>query len=98
MSSNKNNNEFEKEMEQLNEWQNNQYNPGHYIGTGRTPTTVSGLARYPIFLLVIGLFFEVPTILFMVLYRTFDMFFLAPLILGLCFIYGGVQRIRMNRK
>ena len=38
------NNDFEQEYDSLKdvvEFQNNMYNPGHYIGTGRVPPTVS---------------------------------------------------------
>lgn len=41
---NENNKDFEKEYDSLKdvaEFQNNMYNPGHYIGTGKVPPTVS---------------------------------------------------------
>ena len=41
---NKDNNSFEQEYDSLKdvtEFQNNMFNPGHYIGTGRVPPTVS---------------------------------------------------------
>lgn len=41
---NENNKYFEKEYDSLKdivEFQNNMFNPGHYIGTGRVPPTVS---------------------------------------------------------
>ena len=41
---NKSNNDFEQEYDSLKdvvEFQNNMYNPGHYVGTGRVPPTVS---------------------------------------------------------
>lgn len=40
----KNNNDFEQEYDSLKDvidFQNNMFNPGHYIGTGRVPPTVS---------------------------------------------------------
>ena len=41
---NENNKDFEKEYDSLKdvtEFQNNMFNPGHYIGTGKVPPTVS---------------------------------------------------------
>ena len=41
---NNNNNDFEQEYDSYKEvldFQNNMYNPGHYVGTGRVPPTVS---------------------------------------------------------
>ena len=41
---NKDNNSFEQEYDSLKdviEFQNNMFNPGHYIGTGKVPPTVS---------------------------------------------------------
>lgn len=41
---NKDNNAFEQEYDSLKdvtEFQNNMYNPGHYVGTGKVPPTVS---------------------------------------------------------
>lgn len=41
---NENNKDYEQEYDSLKdviEFQNNMYNPGHYIGTGRVPPTVS---------------------------------------------------------
>lgn len=41
---NQNNNDFEQEYDSLKdviEFQNNMFNPGHYVGTGKVPPTVS---------------------------------------------------------
>ena len=41
---NENNKDFEKEYDSFKdvaEFQNNMFNPGHYIGTGKVPPTVS---------------------------------------------------------
>ena len=41
---NKDNNTFEQEQDSLKDvvdFQNNMFNPGHYIGTGKVPPTVS---------------------------------------------------------
>ncbi|ATW28228.1 hypothetical protein DCMF_28815 [Candidatus Formimonas warabiya] len=49
-------NEFERDIQDLREWQNNQYNPGHYIGTGRVPRPVKGLGKFSILLIALGIF------------------------------------------
>ena len=33
-------NELEKEIEDLREWQDNQHNPGYFVGTGRIPRPI----------------------------------------------------------
>jgi len=56
--------EFEKELKELEEWQENQYNPGYYIGSGRVPRPLKGLKKRPIFLMVIALSMILPLIVF----------------------------------
>ncbi|HOV25537.1 MAG TPA: hypothetical protein PK566_04150 [Pseudobacteroides sp.] len=48
-------NEFEKNLSDLQEWQNNQYNPGYYVGTGRVPVPLLNMVKHPVLLLIIGL-------------------------------------------
>jgi len=48
-------NEFEKNLSDLKEWQNNQYNPGYYTGTGRVPVLLRNMIKHPALLLIIGL-------------------------------------------
>lgn len=38
---------YNQELEELKEWQENQYNPGHYIGTGRIPYGLKMLSKNP---------------------------------------------------
>ncbi|OWZ82891.1 hypothetical protein [Natranaerobius trueperi] len=49
-----NRNNFEKQLEELEEWQENQYYPGHYIGTGRIIKFVKELNKYWLAPLIIG--------------------------------------------
>ncbi len=45
---NENNKDFENEYDSLKdvvEYQNNMYNPGHYVGTGKVPPTISALGN-----------------------------------------------------
>jgi hypothetical protein len=53
-------NEFEKEIKELKEWQDNQFNPGYYIGTGRVPKPISSLSKHPVILIILGLICALP--------------------------------------
>lgn len=48
------NNEFEKQLEEIKEWQRNALNPGYYVGTGRVASPIKNLNKYPIFLILLG--------------------------------------------
>lgn len=48
-------NDFEKELEDIEEWQNNQFNPGHYIGTGRMSRPIRRIKKHPLVLIIIGM-------------------------------------------
>lgn len=58
---------YNAELQELKEWQDNQYNPGHYVGTGRLPYPLRAIAKHPklkwayllyyLIPLAIGLFF-----------------------------------------
>ncbi|KNY30371.1 hypothetical protein [Pseudobacteroides cellulosolvens] len=49
-------NEFEKNLSDLKEWQDNQYNPGYYVGTGKVATPIKNMVKHPVLLLILGLF------------------------------------------
>lgn len=38
---------YDQELNELREWQENQYNPGYYIGTGRTPYPLKRVGNRP---------------------------------------------------
>ncbi len=52
---NNNSNEFENDLSDLKEWQDNQYNPGYYVGSGRVATPTRNLVKHPVLLLILGL-------------------------------------------
>lgn len=95
-------NEFERDMDDLVEWQQNQYNPGHYIGTGRIPRPVGKLKLSSGFLILIGIIFLLPVIgsLLMSDYSNTGDFLssiislIVPIILGVIFLYSGIQKMR----
>ena len=87
-------NDFQKDMENLEDWQEKQYSPGHYIGTGKVPRPVLSVSKYPKLLIVVGvlgLLFPMGALVFTdVLFREIAFFFFVPLV----FLIGGVLRIR----
>jgi len=38
---------YDAELNDLREWQDNMYNPGHYIGTGKVSYPLKNIARQP---------------------------------------------------
>lgn len=48
-------NSFSNQLEEIKDNVDNQYNPGHWIGTGRVPLAIKGLKRYPILSLSLGI-------------------------------------------
>lgn len=51
---------YDQELNDIREWQENQYNPGHYVGTGRLPYPLKSLSRRPKLKLLYLLFFFGP--------------------------------------
>ncbi len=93
-------NEFKKDIEDLQDWLDNQYNPGHYIGTGRVPRPVSRLTKHPFLLIVFGLLIIVPTIIVLTSSEfTWSSLIssIIPLIISIGFIIRGVQRYLQMR-
>jgi hypothetical protein len=99
-------NEFEEDMKDLNEWQENQYNPGYYVGTGRVPRPVGQLGKSPVFLIFTGIIILLPTIASLVRldYSNPEIVFshiistLVPLMLSIIFLYSGLKRWAAKRK
>ncbi|SCY55671.1 hypothetical protein [Alkaliphilus peptidifermentans] len=85
---------FLKDMEDLNEWQQNQYNPGHYIGTGRIPRPILNLTKYPRLLIIAGVLgLILPTAIVLLTDTAITeliFLFLTPISI----IIGGILRIK----
>lgn len=92
-------NGFEKDMEDLQDWLDNQYNPGHYIGTGYIPRPISRLTKYPFLLIIFGLLYIVPVIIVLIS-SEFNWSSLTstiiPIIISIGFIIRGIQIIFTN--
>ncbi|CAH2214154.1 hypothetical protein [Tepidibacter aestuarii] len=88
--------DFNDELEELKEWQDNQYNPGHYIGTGRVKKPLTGLNKYPLFLIIWGIFMLLPFIytLFKNGFKIESIQFIIASIVPIGLIIGGIQRLK----
>lgn len=51
---------YDSQLNDLREWQENMYNPGHYIGTGKLSYPIKQLARHPKLKLAYLLYFLLP--------------------------------------
>ncbi|MEG0308931.1 MAG: hypothetical protein RR891_04195 [Clostridium sp.] len=100
--SDKNNNELnplEKQLEDINDWQRNSTNPGHWVGTGRIPLPLKNIIRSPIVMIILGLIILVPIIIGLINNFAIGQLFssMIALVLGVGFLIGGVMRL-MRRK
>lgn len=79
----------------MEEWQNNQFNPGYYVGNGRIPSPIKGLSKKPIILIVFGFVMLLPIVLAVLAEFNWSnlLAFIIPIIIALAFIYGGFRRI-----
>ena len=95
-------NEFEKDMRDLADWQQNQYNPGRYIGTGRVARPLRKLKLSGGLSVFIGTLFLLPALIPFVMNGDRNVFdivsemtsLIVPVILGIAFIYGGIKKIK----
>lgn len=92
-------NELEKQLQEINEWQNNANNPGYFIGTGRVPAGVKNLYKAPYVMIIIGLALFLPIIIGLINNFSLTALITAPLgiVAGLGLIVGGIMRIIKNR-
>jgi hypothetical protein len=54
---------YDAELNELREWQENMYNPGHYIGTGKLPYHLKNLAHHPKLKWTYFLYFLLPFVI-----------------------------------
>lgn len=89
-------NELDEQLEDIKEYQDNIYNPGHYIGTGRVPLPLKNLVKYPVIMFIAGALFLIPALI--TLFKGFGIESIMgsgiPLIVGAAFVYGGLVRLK----
>lgn len=92
-------NDFEKQLKEVDEWEKNSNNPGHYVGSGKVPAPMKNLFRSPIIMLVVGIIFLIPTIYNLV--KNFSIYSISsnamPFIIGIVLFVGGIARLFMHR-
>lgn len=83
------------EIEDLQEWLDHQYNPWHYVGTGRVPRPVSKLSNYPSLLIIIGIL----NLFSIIMYCIFSeitwnslLTLIIPLFISIGLIIRGIQK------
>lgn len=87
---------FEEQVEEIKEWQENLYNPGHYIGTGKVPLPLKKLISSPIMTIVLGMIFFILPLIEIIQYFSIEMIIsnIIPLVVGIILIIGGLIRIK----
>lgn len=89
--------EFNKYISELKEWQDNQYNPGYYMGSGRIRKPLSNLSKHPLIMMIIGIMgVIITTISFFTSQITIPNIlpFLLCIFISGCLIYGGIVRLK----
>ncbi len=94
-------NSLDKEIEEITEWQENRFNPGYYIGTGRMPKPLLSLCKYPKLIIAFGVICVIP-VPFIVkggLNKYENVIgFLFSLFFSGAFLYGGISRLLQRKK
>lgn len=88
-------NPLDEQMEELNEWQENATNPGHYTGSGKIPAPMKNLTKSPLILLIMGMAILIPEIFNLI--QNFNVLSILPHLLIITgsgvLIVGGILRI-----
>jgi len=94
----KNNNSvsFDKQVDEIKEWQENLYNPGDYIGTGKVPLPLRKLISSLKIMIVLGMIFLILPLIEIIMYLRVETVIshIVPLIVGIILIIGGLIRIK----
>lgn len=88
-------NEFEQQLKDINEWQENCNNPGHYIGSAKVPTPMKNLFKSPIVILILGVIIAIPTLYSIINDLSFQNILnnILYIIISVSFIVGGIIRM-----
>ena len=94
------NDQLQEELDDLKEWEDNQYNPGYYIGTGRVPRPLRNLGKYPILLILFGVLNLIPFIVHILRKTKFINMWgsIIMLLISALLIYGGFRRMFIKKK
>ena len=87
-------NKFQNDLGDLKNWQDNQYNRGHFLGSGNIPRPTRMLCKKPKLLIYIGIFFAILSIP-CIIYIGMSTGTIWLIILSIVFLSGGL--LRLNR-
>ena len=93
---NKEINEFEETLNEINEWQNNYSNPGYYVGSGKVPIPIKNIFKSPRLILIVGLIIGVPTFYSIINNFSFENILgnIMAIVISSAFIIGGIIRLK----
>ncbi|MEG0309238.1 MAG: hypothetical protein RR636_14945 [Clostridium sp.] len=88
-------NKFDHQLEELNDWQKNSTNPGHFIGTGRIPLPIKNISKSPILSLFFGIIFAILPICALINDFSFETLFnnLLVIIISIIYIIRGLFKL-----
>lgn len=87
-------NEFEEKVDELKDWQNNQYNIGRYYDPNQKPNLLKVIQGKPLLFIVLGIMMLLLAVVIVIKGMSFVSIVqsLILILLGLAFIIGGKQR------
>ncbi len=88
-------NMLNEKLKDLDEWEENQYNPGYYIGTGRVSKPIKGIGKNPVIQLSIGLIILISSIIAIIDSANVlnIISFAIPIIIGFILVYSAIIRL-----
>ncbi|MEA4826564.1 MAG: hypothetical protein VB130_08025 [Clostridium sp.] len=95
-------NPIEKQIKEIDEYQKNIYNPGHYITSSKIPLPLRNLYKNPIVLILIGIIILVPVLVNITSEQSISdiAYKIIYLIIGLILLISGSVKLvrKMNGK
>jgi len=85
-------NKFQNDLDDLKNWQDNQYNRGYFLGSGNIPRPTLMLCKKPKLLIYIGILFAILSIL-CIIYIGMSSGTIWLIILSIVFLLGGFLRL-----
>jgi len=85
-----NQNNFKKNIRNLKQSQENQYNPKLYTGTGRVKRPIINLSKYPVWMIIAGVLGLISQIITLFIASTPIKEVVFPLFVSVAFLIGGI--------
>ncbi|MHC1683368.1 MAG: hypothetical protein AB6733_10510 [Clostridiaceae bacterium] len=86
---------LKEQIEEIDEWNKNANNPGHYINNGKVPLPTKNLFKSPIIIIILGLMLLAPAALNIINNKNGLAIFMEaiPVIVGIILICSGIYRL-----